>query len=395
MAGFGDKKRELSDGSKKALSVYGEAPIQTRSAVREIYGQFAAANSISAKDIAEFIKKKENAGRKLRGILPVLTGGIDAKTLPVLHGKASVKNFRKNTEAVLAGDYASFKKNGGKWAVLSPAGRFDLPSQMALACLGLPWEIKRRLIVSINQPLSKIVSELGEYAPAALVGYPSVLLHLANEAAEGRLKITPVAIVCWGEVLRAQEEAAIVAAFNCKVIDVYMSAEGAMAKKCGHGSFHALNGCTIDIGEAGEILLNNGVNTAFPLMRYDTGDVGESVGVCPCGQSGGFRLLGRRSDYLTFGERIVPPDALIGAMDALAEKGVERYQIKQADENTLAIHLLCPADERFALFRQCMGAVESALAGLGIDGVRIALGGDAPAAHKRSGRFRRITGGLV
>ena len=359
--------------------------------IRREYGSRLSAVGVTEQNLTAFLKNKANAGGKLRGMLPVMTSGVEGKALCVLYDKVAVKRIIQGLwQLFTKEELAAQKKTGGRWAVLAPSGRFDVFSQVIAAMFAMPWSSKKHNLVSINSPLSKIVKSLNELAPAVLVGYPSVLEQLAAEAEGGRLTISPALVISWGELLENQTEREISGAFGCRVQDVYISAEGAFAAKCACGYFHA-GGCALRVLDGGSVILTS-ENKAFPLAGYDTGDIGKAVQGCDCGKGGGFLLKGRRSDGFVFAGKEMLGETLIAAMDAQMDEGVERYQLRQADENTLAVHIKCAQENRIELFRKSMSAVEAALAAQGISGVRIALGSEPPTPHKRSGKYRKTMG---
>jgi phenylacetate-CoA ligase len=374
----------------------GQKSFARRDDIRQNFDSIAAALKLTAKNINDFTGERSNAGRSLRGHIPVLSGGICGKPLPFLHQKNAAKRFLNGLLSLFNDDdMAAFAKGGGTWAVLAPAGRFDFPSQMLRARFSLPWNQKKMNIVSLNRPMGKVVSHLNELSPAAIIAYPSVLLRLAKESEEKRLNFSPAFIISWGELLSPREWQYISRAFGCPLRDVYISAEGAFAAKCDHGSFHALGGCDLAPSADGRLLLSADINKALYLSDYATGDMAKAAADCGCGNKDGFILYGKEDDFIRIFGKTIAPQALSDVMDRLEPEGakkVERYQITQADDHTLAVALSCPEGERVLLFKKAMAALDGLLEGMGIEGVRIALSGQPPAPHKRSGKFRKVIG---
>ncbi len=361
--------------------------------LRQNFDSIAAALKLSAKEISDHTGERANAGMTLRGHIPVLSGGIDGKPIPFLHQRSSAKRFCVELMSLFGGDeLAAFTKSKGNWVVLAPSGRFDFPSQMLSARFSLPWNRKKTSLVSLNRPLGRVVANLNELLPAALIAYPSVLLRLSKEAKERRLKISPALIISWGELLSQSEEEYIARTFNCALRNVYISAEGALAAKCAHGSFHSLGGGDLIVSDDGRLLLSTPINKALSLLDYYTGDIAQAVSVCGCGNGEGFILLGRESDFIRLGGKTIAPHELSALMDLLEPEKIERYQIMQTDGNTLAIALSCPDEERIELYKKAMAALDGLLDSMGVKGVRIALSGQPPAPHKRSGKFRKVVG---
>lgn len=361
--------------------------------LRQSSDTIAAALGLDAKYIDGFTSERTNAGRNLRGHIPALSAGIDGKPIAFLHQKTSAKRFFGGLKSFFSSeDLAAFTKNGGSWAVLAPAGRFDFPSQMLRAHFSLPWSRKKMNLVSLNRPLGKVVAQLNELSPAAIIAYPSILLRLANEAKEKRLKIPAALIISWGELLSQREGEYISQAFSCPLRDVYISAEGALAAKCAHGSFHATSSGDLAVSPDGRLLLSTNINNALSLVNYETADMAQPVPDCGCGSGKGFLLLGREDDFIRLFGKTIAPEKLSKVMDALEPEKFERYQVAQADDHTLAVALSCPEEERIRLYKKAMEALDALLEGMGVKGVRIALSGQPPASHKRSGKFRKIIG---
>jgi phenylacetate-CoA ligase len=150
------------------------------------------------------------------------------------------------------------------------------------------------------------------YAPAILYGYPSAVHRVAGVLRDkgwrprGRLRV----IVLTGEPVYAFQRKAIQEAFGCPVAEEYGCGElGCMAFECPHGTLHATvenvflqivrpsNGWS---GEEGLILATQLRNKMFPLIRYETGDLGIfKTRQCPCGRGlPALQVCGRASDHL-------------------------------------------------------------------------------------------------
>ena len=91
-------------------------------------------------------------------------------------------------------------------------------------------------------------------------------------------------------------------------------------------------------------MATNLTNYAFPIIRYDTGDIGkiEKGGVCKCGRSHNkiISLLGRQRDIITLPGGLALHGAFFNHLPAFYENGrIRRYQIIQTDSDKLEIHL--------------------------------------------------------
>ena len=82
------------------------------------------------------------------------------------------------------------------------------------------------------------MAPLAELDPTVLVGPPSLLAALADEAACGRLRMAPHKVISVAETLEPPDEARIAAAFGAPVHQVYQATEGFLAATCRRGTLH-------------------------------------------------------------------------------------------------------------------------------------------------------------
>ena len=164
--------------------------------------------------------------------------------------------------------------------------------------------------------LDHFLDEISSARPKMLFGYPSALSHIARHAnARGRrvdnLGIR-VAFVT-SERLYDEQRRQISKIFGCPVANGYGGRDaGFIAHECPHGSMHITaediiveiidqQGAPVPRGEAGEIVVTHLATSAFPFIRYRTGDIGVlDSKPCSCGR--GLPLLkeiqGRSTDFL-------------------------------------------------------------------------------------------------
>src|SRR5262245_27327 len=81
------------------------------------------------------------------------------------------------------------------------------------------------IAVPATLPLAEIVARLNAIQPIVLLGYPSMLAALAQEAAAGALKIAPRLVFGSGEPLFSEMREAMTAAWKAAVINHYASSE--------------------------------------------------------------------------------------------------------------------------------------------------------------------------
>lgn len=184
-----------------------------------------------------------------------------------------------------------------------------------------------------GQNLRHYVAELNKFDPVMLAGYPSslYLLALAYEKFGGKLKLR--SIFTSSETLLSWQRAKIESAFGAKVFDYYGLAENcAHIVECEKGEHHLkseYSAVTIltsenksaGPGETGRLICTGFRNRAFPLIRYDTGDV---VTVSKnqearCGRGGLLieSILGRVEDYI-----FTPDSRFVGRLDHLFKDSV-------------------------------------------------------------------------
>lgn len=201
---------------------------------------------------------------------------------------------------------------------------------------------------------SQVLERLCSLAPAALYGYPSAVDRLAAFAlSSGRaLRTAPRVIVLTGEPLYAFQRARIEAAFGCPVAEEYGMGElGCIAFQCPQGTLHvcaesvlvevvpATTDCSLS---AGRILATHLRNRAFPLIRYDTGDMGGMPAeVCTCGRGlPQLRVLGRVSDHLTGpGGAMAARLQLERLFSALPERLQGRVRVRHPAPGTIRLEM--------------------------------------------------------
>jgi len=205
-------------------------------------------------------------------------------------------------------------------------------------------------------------SEIDDRDVPWLHGYPSALALLANMLLDAGLSgPESLRVVTIGaETLFDHQREAIKDAFGVPVRQHYGLEEAvANISECPEGNLHVdedfahVEFVPRDSGEGYRIIGTNWTNPAFPLFRYDTGDIAIlAEDGCSCGRRGRVveSLLGRQDDYV-----VLPDGARIGRLDHIFKdfESVREAQIYQ------------PARER-VVFRIVLGAgydddVESAV----------------------------------
>ena len=222
-------------------------------------------------------------------------------------------------------------------------------------------------------PIPDILKAINASRTNILMAPPS-LVRLLLPHREG-IRETLKLIVCYAEVLEAEEKQRFQKLFGTRVIEIYQASEGQIGSACRCGNLHinedlvyaelfdetgkpltARN--TPGKPETGDqtdeasletetpacrMLVTNLVNLAQPLIRYEMNDMVVMGGPCPCGSS--FRtirkILGRRDDVIRLtNRRNVPqhvfPD-LISRWIITVSDNIREFQVVQVAEDALRI----------------------------------------------------------
>ncbi|MDA8201633.1 MAG: phenylacetate--CoA ligase family protein [Chloroflexi bacterium] len=268
---------------------------------------------------------------------------------------------------------------------------------------------RRIRIFSVLTPLPRLVAELNAFDPAILIGYPTALDLLAQEAGRGHLRGRPALVVVGGEVLTADARGTIERALGAHLLDLYAAGEfPGIAFSCRFGRLHANSDWVIlepverDVSPtppdraSHTVLLTNLANRVQPIVRYDLGDsLTVSSASCACGSP--FPVIevgGRRGDVLRFRGvdgreiRVLPL-----ALGTVVEKtpGVRRFQAYQTGDGELRVRIE-PDDEadREATWARVADRVDGYLASQGIAGVGVVRDEAPPARDRRSQKFRSV-----
>lgn len=279
------------------------------------------------------------------------------------------------------------------------------------------WERQRRLhpmlrgtarSFSIMQPLPELVAQLNDWQPAFVASYPTMLILLAREQAEGRLQIAPRALWCGGEGLTGADRVMIGETFDCAVAEDYGASECMnMAFGCQHGRLHINddwvvvepvdeNGRVVPRGEPSvTVLITNLANRVQPLIRYDLSDsVTIDTTPCSCGsRRPSLRVEGRRDDVLTLrGETGGVVRLLPLAIETVLEEqaGIYRFQLIQTGVAAIRLRLDSDDEQRDIDFDRAARVLYRFLRGQGCATVDITLDPLPPEKHPVSGKLRQV-----
>lgn len=164
--------------------------------------------------------------------------------------------------------------------------------------------------------------------------------------------------------------------FNCRTYSRYSNEEQeVLAQDLGANGKFSLNYANyfiellrfdadepVEIGELGRIVVTGLYNFAFPMIRYDTGDIGSSD-VPACGVHGLVSLSsisGRLADtvYTPSGEAIHPLaiGRAIKHCDSISE-----WQFAQIDKSQYELRIVVKANQRLSAIGQCLSVIAGEL----------------------------------
>ena len=386
---------------------------------RELMGEFdrwVTDPSIRREDVERFVADPARIGESWLGRYAIWTSsGSTGEPGIYVQDPEALAVY----DALLSTRLAGPGNAGSVWRTLAGGGRLALIAATGGHFAGVvSWERLRRnypmlrastRVMSVLQPLERLIDELNAFAPSLVASYPTTMILLAQARRSGHLRIRPASIWCGGETMSAVERDHIAHAFDCRVIDDYGASECmAIAFDCGHGSLH-LNADWVILepvdtagrpcadGEpSASVLLTNLANHVQPLIRYDLGD-SVTVHAEPC--ASGCRLPrisvdGRRDDIISLTRtsgaivRLAPL-----AVETVVEEGagISRFQVIRVDSRRLSVRFEAPAGvSRDALWARVARSLRAYLAGHGLSDVVVSRDERAPVVDPRSGKFRQV-----
>jgi phenylacetate-CoA ligase len=197
----------------------------------------------------------------------------------------------------------------------------------------------------VTWPIQRIVAGLNAYRPVAILGYPSALALLAEEARAGRLRIAPKRLISTSEPLLPEVRRSVEEAFAAPIANMYGTSEaGPVGVGCWRGpGIHLSDDLVIvePVDQAGrpvppgtrsaKIYVTAISNPLLPLIRFElTDQVTFLDRPCPCGSS--HRLIAdveaRLDDDFRYpGGVVVRPHVFRSVLSR--EAWIVEYQIRQ------------------------------------------------------------------
>ena len=189
--------------------------------------------------------------------------------------------------------------------------------------------------------------------PEYIYGYSSVLVQFAREVLESGIKVNGLkAVFTTADMLFPQQRKQIEQALNAPVYDNYGCPEaGVMTWECSeHDGYHYnMESCLLEVVDpdetgAGRLVSTNLTNYAFPIIRYDTGDIGSIArsGLCRCARSHSKvqSLLGRQRDIVTLANGRMVHGAFFNHLPVFYNnEKIARFQIIQTSIDQLEVHI--------------------------------------------------------
>jgi len=209
--------------------------------------------------------------------------------------------------------------------------------------------------VSELEPPAFILSRLKNQRPSVIYSAPGILGMLLTPAGEVRLRaLCPRLIFTGGELLSRQMRAKLQEVFGCPVVDFYGAVEfNLIAWECRScGLYHTCDdsvlvevlkddGSPAGPGEQGRLVATALHSVAFPLLRYEVGDVVRKplrAPSCAIRFASIDRILGRMADYLLLpnGHRL-SPHRLEEVTDDVP--GLRRFQFVQTGPSEILFRI--------------------------------------------------------
>lgn len=203
--------------------------------------------------------------------------------------------------------------------------------------------------------MTQVIATINKAKPGIIYGYSSALALLAKYAIDNSIGVySPKGIVTTAENLLPHNRDRIESAFKTKVFDQYGVMEcGISAFECSkHHGFHIgmTKGILEVVDEAGSQLLDTpgriiGTdldNFAFPILRYDSGDIGvKTERLCSCGI--GFEILdsieGRTREFLTTSDGKKVHGAIFSYL-VRENPWINQYQIYQKEAGKIQVRIV-------------------------------------------------------
>ena len=382
-----------------------EIPPTNKVEMMNNFDEWITDSNISMFRIKEFIKDIDNVGRLLdEKYLVFMTSGSTGNPATVLYDKTSIAVANAVGASRMFArkqDYYTLLKKGIRSAGIFASYGFYLSYGLS-RYMSLKTPLLNNVItIDINSPTQEIVTELNDFNPALLSGYPTNLSILCDHQKSGDLNIHPSTIITSGEHLTNSIRKDIANTFKCSVQTHYSSTEsGVIACECEYGKLHINDDWVIveavdennkpvpDGTMSHKVLITNLSNYIQPFVRYEMTDrVIIHSDLCDCKKTSKWiEVEGRSDDILIFQNNIrISPMSLYKIIEE--NKEIKSFQLIQKNQDLLELRII--ANDRLSAFKLANRDLKVFLKNNDID-VEIIFSEEAPKAHPVSGKFKHV-----
>jgi phenylacetate-coenzyme A ligase PaaK-like adenylate-forming protein len=353
-----------------------DLPVMTKADVMSHFDEIVTDDRITLAAAEDYLAEAATRGYLLGEYTPLATGGSSGQRGVFVYDRPGLATYWlsaiRNVQRVLQRDEGARDRAFTIAYVTS-----SHPSHVAAAVARIFTNpAVRAASIPVTRPLGEIVGALNDLQPDVLGGYASMLHVLADEAAQGRLRIAPRCVGTAGEPLLPETRAAISATWPVPLVNVWGATEsGCLMNTCAHGRAHlAEDTAIIELvdadgrpvrpgARAAKILITNLFNPVLPLIRYEISDeVTLLAEACPCGAPSACveDVQGRRDDAFSYGGTWVHPHAFRSALGR--RTGIVEYQVRQtASGADIRVHCRDRVD-----LDELAREIEAGLGGLGL-----------------------------
>lgn len=242
----------------------------------------------------------------------------------------------------------------------TPAGSMLESGAHALGCAVFP--------AGVGQTEMQ-VSAMAQLSPDGYIGTPSFLRILLKKAAEDGVELDSLKYALVGGEALPPSLRGELASYGVSVLQCYATAELGLISY----ESDAMEGMIVDegviveivrpgtgdpvgVGEVGEVLVTLLSNTAYPLIRFATGDLSKFLeGPSPCGRTNA-RLagwMGRADQAAKVKGMFVRPEQIAAVLHKHPEVSKARLVVTNEDHND-AMELLCEVAESDASLTEAL-----------------------------------------
>ncbi len=396
-----------------------ELPTTRKSDLMSHFDDWVTDKSITIDELSRFIADSSLIGSKFHDKYHVaITSGTTGKNGFFITNPAETKlsakiNKKSKFSWMGAGNMAKLLVRGVRIAAITAVGEHYgfISGIVHMKSEGRYWADRIR-VISIHDPVSRIVSELNAFQPTIIMGYASMIAMMTSEQSAGRLAVKPVFIEVMSEKLTDSEFEKVGSVFHVKPYQMYGATEIPFASPlCKCGWYHMNTKAVIlePIDEKGEhvlagtmshsLLITNLLNRTQPMIRYDIGDsILINPDKCQCGNKNpSFKVQGRSADSLHMvndeGEQFMVPALMFVTLIDKFVQGADAFQVIQTAPSVLEIRLQYPPEIKESLrdqqWEQLCDELKKLLQDRKLNKVTIVRSLELPKREK-GGKFRMV-----